>query len=68
MEIFTVDKNTNGLTVKGYLRYKIIISQNVSSKTQGKNFLFCRKFMFRSQDNQVFVFLTIPRFTKSVTS
>ena len=31
-------------------------------------FLFRRKIMFRSQDIQVFVFLTIPWFTKSVTS
>ena len=31
-------------------------------------FLFRRKVMFRSQDIQVFVFLTIPWFTKSVTS
>ena len=31
-------------------------------------FLFRRKIMFRSQDIQVFVFLTISWFTKSVTS
>ena len=31
-------------------------------------FLFRRKIMFCSQDIQVFVFLTIPWFTKSVTS
>ena len=31
-------------------------------------FIFRRKFMFRYQDIQVLVFLTIPRFTKSVTS
>ena len=31
-------------------------------------FLFRRKVMFRSQDIQVFVFLIIPWFTKSVTS
>ena len=31
-------------------------------------FLFYRKIMFCSQDIQVFVFLTIPWFTKSVTS
>ena len=31
-------------------------------------FLFCRKNMFRSQDIQVFVFLTIPWFTKLATS
>ena len=31
-------------------------------------FLFCTKIMFRSQDIQVFVFLTIPWFTESVTS
>ena len=31
-------------------------------------FLFCRKVMFRSQDIQVFVFLSIPWFSKSVMS
>ena len=31
-------------------------------------FSFCKKVMFRSQDIQAFIFLTIPRFTKSVTS
>ena len=31
-------------------------------------FLFRRKIMFRSQDMQVFVFLVIRRFSKSVTS
>ena len=31
-------------------------------------FLFCTKIMFCSQDIQVFVLLTIPWFTKSVTS
>ena len=33
-----------------------------------KFFLFCRKFLFCSQDVQVFVFSTIQWFTKSVTS
>ena len=33
-----------------------------------RTLLFCRKVMFCSQDIQVFVFLTITRFTKSVTS
>ena len=45
---------------KGYLRYETRTSQNVSSEAQIKNFLFCRKIMFHSQDIQVFVFLTIP--------
>ena len=45
--------------LKGYLRYKTITSQNVPSEAQIKNFLFRRKIMFRSQDIQVFVFLTI---------
>ena len=52
---------------KGYLRYKTTTSQNVSSKAQIKNF-FRRKIMFRFQSIQVFVFLTIPWFTKSMTS
>ena len=42
--------------LKGYLHYKMITSQNVSSESQIKNFLFHRKIMFRSQDIQVFVF------------
>ena len=50
----------NSHIVKGYLRYKTITSQNVPSEAQIKNFLFRRKIMFRSQDIQVFVFLTIP--------
>ena len=54
--------------LKGYLHYKMIISQNVSSKEQLKIFFSFRKVMFRSQDIQVFVFLPITWFTKSVTS
>ena len=50
----------NSKSIKGYLRYKTISSQNVPSEPQIKNFLFRRKVMFRSQDFQVFVFLTIP--------
>ena len=42
-----------------YFRYKMITSQNVSFETQVKNFLFRGKVMFRSQDMQVFGFLTI---------
>ena len=45
---------------KGYLCYKTITSQNVSSEAQVKYFLFRRKVMFHSQDIQVFVFLTVP--------
>ena len=56
------------LLFKSYLRYKTITSQNVLSEAQVKNFLFRRKVMFRSQDIQVFVFLTILRFSKSVMS
>ena len=53
---------------KGYLRYKTITSQNVPPIAQIKIFLFRTKIMFCSQDIQVFVFLTLPWFTKSVTS
>ena len=53
--------------VKGYLRYKTITPKNVLSEAQFQNFLFCRKIMFCSQDIQVFLFLVIPRFSKSVT-
>ena len=48
--------NISKVLFKGYLRYKMITSQNVSSEAQIKNFLFRRKIMFRSQDIQVFVF------------
>ena len=50
----------------GYLCYKMIISQNVSYQAQLKNFLFHRKVMYHSKDIQVFVFLNIPWFTKSI--
>ena len=56
------------IVFKGYIRYKTITSQNVLSEAQVKNFSFCRKVMFRSNENHVFVFLIIPWFTKSVTS
>ena len=53
---------------KDYVHYKTIISQNVLFEAQIKNFLFCGKVMFRSQDIQVFVFLTISWFAKSMKS
>ena len=49
----------NLIIFKGYLRYKTITSQNVVPEAQVKNFSVCRKVMFRSQDIQDFVFLTI---------
>ena len=70
-----VYKYLNGLSpdimndiFKGYLRYKTITSQNVSSDAQVKKFFISQKVLFRSQDIQVFVFLTIPLFNKPVTS
>ena len=45
--------------VKGCLRYKAITSQNVPYEVEVKIFLSRRKVTFRSQDIQVFVFLTI---------
>ena len=50
---------------KGYLRYKTITYQIVPYETQVKDFLFHRNVMFNSWDIQVFVFSTIPWFTKS---
>ena len=47
------------MALKGYLRYKTITSQNVSSEAQIKNFFCVVEIIFRSQDIQVFVFLTI---------
>ena len=46
--------------IKGYLHYNTITPQNVLSGAQVKTFLFRRKIMFHSEDNQVFVFLAIP--------
>ena len=61
--------NNKNYSFNGYLRYKTITFWNVSSEAQVKNFFFFRrKVIFRSQDIQVFLFLTIPRSTKSVTS
>ena len=61
-------ENMDFLTFTGYLYYKTIMSQDVSSKAQIKKFLYLRKIMFHSQDIPGFVFLTIKWFTKSVTS
>ena len=54
--------------IKGYLRYKTIASQMFHFRHRLRIFLFRWKVMFRSQDIQVFVFLTIPKSTKSVMS
>ena len=54
--------------LNGMLRNKTMISQNVSSEAQVKFFLFRKKVPFLSQDIQVYAFLTITLFTKSVTS
>ena len=68
------NKDTRTVKLKVTSATKTITSQNLLSVAQVKSsvrrkvMLFRRKVMFRSQDIQVFVFLTIPRFTKSVTS
>ena len=56
--------------IKGYLRYKTktITFQMCHLRHRLIIFLFYRKVMFHSQDIHVFVFLTIPWFTKSVRS
>ena len=54
------------LLIKGYLCYKLFKICHLRHML--RIFLFHRKVMFRSQDIQVFVFLLIPRFTKSLTS
>ena len=62
-----VEDNTSGslkmikFISKGYLCCKTITSQNLLSKAQVGSFLFHRKSL-------VFVFLTIPWYTKSVMS
>ena len=48
-----------GNPFNGYLRYKTVAFQIVSSEAQVKN-LFHRKVRFQSQDIQVFVFLIMP--------
>ena len=65
--LIKVVPNKEKICFKGYLRSKTITSQIVSSEAQGENFLLSRKAVFCSQDIQVFVFLIIPWFTKSVT-
>ena len=36
--VLKLQKKDNALTIKGYLRYKMITSQNVPSEAQIKNF------------------------------
>ena len=68
------NKDTRTVKLKVTSATKTITSQNLLSVAQVKSsvrrkvMLFRRKVMFRSQDIQVFVFLTIPRSTKSVMS
>ena len=56
----TLTKHKPYYILKGHLRYKAITPQSVLSEGQVKNFLYCRKAMFCSQDIQVFVVLAIP--------
>ena len=58
INVFSLTNLCKRMTLKGYLRYKMITFQNVSSEAQVRIFLFHRKVMFRSQD-------VIPWFTKS---
>ena len=46
--------------IKGYFRYKTTTTQKVSFEAQVQIFFILSKVMFRSQDIQVFVYLTIP--------
>ena len=57
---FLIDRlTTNNAIYRDSLKVtsatKTVTSQNVSLSHRSKNFLFRRKFMFRSQDIQVFV-------------
>ena len=54
-----IDLSDDYLLIKGYLCHKTITSQNVSSEEQVKNFLYCRKVTFPSQDIKIFIFLTV---------
>ena len=51
---------TKSIKLKAYLHYKTITLQNLPSEAKVQIFLFRRKFVFRSDNIQVFVFLTIP--------
>ena len=68
------NKDTRIVKLKVTSATKTITSQNLLSVAQVKSsvrrkvMLFRRKVMFRYQDIQVFVFVTIPRSTKSVMS
>ena len=53
---------------KCYLCYRMITSQMCHLRHSLRIFLFCRKVIFCNQHIQVFIILTIPWFTKSVTS
>ena len=58
----------NKKNYKGYLCYKTVTSQDASSDGQVKNFFIsCKSYVLFSRI-QVFVFLTIPWFTKSMMS
>ena len=55
-------------SVKGYLFYKMLTSQNVSSEAQFKIFYFVEKLCSVFKIFNFCLFLTIRWFSKSVTS
>ena len=57
----------NKFSVKGYLSYKTITSENVSYEAHIKNFLFRRKIIFPFSRYSSFCILNIPWFTEPVT-
>ena len=56
------------IIIKGYLAIKRYLLKICHLRHRLRIFLFRRKIMFRYQDIQIFLFWTIPWFTKIVTS
>ena len=75
-DLFLIERNQFIIISEFYQWFKLKVTSATKQqllkmshlKHRLRIFLFHRKIMFHSQDIQVFVFLTIPWFTKSVTS
>ena len=75
-DLFLIERNQFIIISEFYQWFKLKVTSATKQqllkmshlKHRLRIFLFHRKIMFHFQDIQVFVFLTIPWFTKSVTS
>ena len=66
---FSIWRKLHIFDFRGYLAYKTITSHNCHLRRWLRIFLFRRKVIFQVfQDIQIFVFLTIPWFSKNMTS